>query len=167
MYVNNSLSSWEKTCSSTASLNRGPVLFYISLNEIFPFITSFHLTNYVDDGTLYCSWERFINKKTKNTIRFLILYGKLYNSKCWSLIMFPCINKADTQYNLNNKKQGTILDSVKDKKLTFYNLITVIYKKAFQKLSTWIAVNKTKLSLWFKPNSIKVLCSTQEYPTIM
>ena len=50
--------------------------------------------------------------------------------------MFPCINKADTQYNLNNKKQGTILDSVKDKKLTFYNLITVIYKKAFQKLPT-------------------------------
>ena len=122
-----------------------PLLFNIFVNDLFLFVSSFKLSNYAGDNTLYTFGynleevkEVLLNDLNKVTEWFFENYMVLNAGKCH----FMCLGKNTENETfifkdtiMSNSEEEKILGVTIDNRLTFSSHIRELCKKASQKIS--------------------------------
>ena len=142
--INDTYSSWSEILLGVPQGSiLGPLLFNISICDMFYFLEGFDIANYADDPTPYCagkSAESVINNlEQPSTILFKWLnnnYMKVSTGKSHLLLSGNSRATAtiDNSY-IESEDEQVLLGTTIDSNLTFENHIRNICKKASQKLN--------------------------------
>ena len=145
----------------------GPLLFNLFMNDLILFLYTTVLSHYVDDNNLYAigndkeETKRALVKDFQTVINlFYENYLIVNTEKCHYKCMGKGVEENETsqissQQKIINSKEVEILEIKIDRKLSFYQHIKNISKKAGQKLSALL-----RISPYLKNNKKKVIYNT-------
>ena len=155
--VNKTFSEWERITTNVPQGSiLGPLLFNIFLKDIFLFISSASLSNFVDDNTLYTFRNNIKNIKDNLRSSFGTVHQCFYENymvrnaeNCHSMCLGD--NTEDETFLFHNilmanSKEQKILGVIIDSKLNFKSHISEICKKASQNVAALSRLSSYLLS---------------------
>ena len=155
--VNKTFSEWERITTNVPQGSiLGPLLFNIFLKDLFLFISSASLSNFVDDNTLYTFRNNIKNIKDNLRSSFGTVHQCFYENymvlnaeNCHSMCLGD--NTEDETFLFHNilmanSKEQKILGVIIDSKLNFKSHISEICKKASQNVAALSRLSSYLLS---------------------
>ena len=155
--VNKTFSEWDRITTNVPQGSiLGPLLFNIFLKDLFLFISSASLSNFVDDNTLYTFRNNIKNIKDNLRSSFGTVHQCFYENymvlnaeNCHSMCLGD--NTEDETFLFHNilmanSKEQKILGVIIDSKLNFKSHISEICKKASQNVAALSRLSSYLLS---------------------
>ena len=159
--VNNKFSAWEDIYSDVPQGSiLGPLLFNIFINDIFSFLATCEMCNYVDDNTLY-TYSRDFHQVQEYLKNFFEILGNWFYDNYMVLNPRKCEfmgfgktneNEVFTYHEIRLKKTTTkkLIGITIDKHLNFNEHLTNVCKRASRKLNSlskvflFLAINRKR-----------------------
>ena len=143
--VNRSFSTWTKTSLGLPQGSvLGPLLFNISLNDLFLFLEETEVCNYADDTTIYTCGPNVENVLAKLENDALLISEwfpnnrmRLNEDKCHLMIFGGKSNEVSVKIgeaSVKESKEEKLLGIIFDQTLSFKQHVRALCKKASQKL---------------------------------